>query len=219
MAFVLVALLCLALRIYVNHHFPYSHKTHIFPTHLRLDGLFFGVLLSYGFHRDPAVFIATAQRLRYVLAITGVLLLVPAFCLPLETSPFIPTFGLSLFYLGSGALVIAALGATNPRTFFGKALAYVGSHSYSIYLWHMPVAALVASIVRRLPGNYNNWYVFAVVCLVEYPSVFGIGMAILIEFPVLRIRDRLFPSRGLPLGSGETGLNNARPINRSLSLR
>jgi peptidoglycan/LPS O-acetylase OafA/YrhL len=210
-AFVIIALLCLALRIHVGHSAPYKHKTHLFPTHLRLDGLCFGVLLSYSFHRHPVAFLGTARRFKYVFASIGVLMLLPAFYYPLETTSFISTFGLTLFYLGSGSLLIAALGTESPRTSFGSALAYAGSHSYSVYLWHMSVALWGTLIVSHLlSGNYN-WHVYTLVYLIGAIG-FGIGMAVITEFPVLRIRDRVFPSRGAPLSSKKTGPNNAMQL-------
>lgn len=202
-AFILIAFACLALRIHMGFHAPYDHKTHLFATHLRLDGLFFGVLLSYYFHRFPDAFLVTAQRFRHRLAVIGAVLFLPAFLLPLESTPFIYTFGVTLFYLGSGCLVIAAIGFRNPSSPLGVAFAYLGSHSYSVYLWHMPVALWGGGLLKRLLGEQYNWYTYATVYLVG-SVCFGICMSLLIEFPVLRIRDRLFPSRARPLNYGKS---------------
>src|SRR5262245_52834501 len=45
--YVVTAAVCLLLRIRLSTSLSYSHMTHLFATHLRLDSLFFGVLLSY----------------------------------------------------------------------------------------------------------------------------------------------------------------------------
>jgi peptidoglycan/LPS O-acetylase OafA/YrhL len=208
-AFIAIALLSLILRIVGAFHSAYDHKTHLFPSHLRLDGLFFGVLLSYWFHRNPIRFRSVAQRFRYPLASIGALLLLPAFCFRLESTPFIYTYGLTLFYLGSGCLLVSALGWQTPNAGLGSAVAYIGSHSYSVYLWHVPVAVWGTAVVRLLFPQHN-WYIYAATYLLG-SIAFGVSMAILTEFPILRIRDRLFPSRGTPLSSDATGSNkNAR---------
>ncbi len=200
MAFVCVAVLCLVLRVHLAGHDLYRHKTHLLPTHLRLDSLFFGVLLSYFFHRYPIRFMSVASRFRYLLFAVGILLLLPAFCFPLETTPFISTYGFSLFYLGSGCLLAAALGGGTPGSRIASAMAYIGSHSYSIYLWHMPVAIGGAGFIAGALGQRDNWFVYAGIYLAG-AVLFGIAMALLVEFPVLRIRDRFYPSRGRPLST------------------
>lgn len=201
MAFGLVACTCLALRLITSVYSPYHYKTHIFPTHLRLDGLFFGVLLAHGFHRYPVQFLSIARRFRFLLAGVGGATLIPAFCLPLESTPFVYTFGLSLFYIGSGCLLVAALGSRPPATWLGHGLAYIGSHSYSIYLWHLLVSGLGIAIGGYLSYGHYPWFVYAGVYVAGSVAL-GIGMSVLVEFPVLRVRERLFPSRGAPLNYG-----------------
>jgi peptidoglycan/LPS O-acetylase OafA/YrhL len=206
LVFLILACCCLAWRIRTCSYLPFNPKTHLALTHLRLDGLFFGVLISYAFHRDSVQFLAIARRFRYVSACLGLVLLTPAFCTPVEDSTFLPTFGLSLFYLGSGCLLIAALGARNSRTIYGRALAYTGSHSYSVYLWHVPLTTFATAVAEQSTGQPFNWYAYATFYFVGSVS-FGIGMAIVTEFPVLKMRDYLFPSRGRTLSSKGTDLS------------
>jgi len=161
-----------------------------------MDSLFFGVFLAYLLHRHPARFLSISRRFRWWLLVGGTLLLVPAFCFPLEHTPFIYTYGLSLLYLGSGCLLVSALGFQSPKSRFANAIAYVGSHSYSVYLWHIPIALWVPVLAQEFLSNYYNWFVYAAICTIG-SIAFGIGMAIVIEFPVLRIRDRFFPSRAM----------------------
>jgi hypothetical protein len=70
----------------------------------------------------------------------------------------------------------------------------------------MPVARWGTPFVERLLSEHYNWFVYAAVFLLG-SIAFGIAMAIVTEFPVLRMRDRLFPSRGRPLNTGKTPLN------------
>ena len=197
-AFVILAILCLSLRLFTAHVVPYDDKTHLFPSHLRMDSLFAGVFISYLYHFNRDRLLNWGRQYRLPLAVLGLLLLCPAFVFPLKSTPFIFTVGFTLFYIGSGFLLIVALVSHVPRYRASKALAYAGSHSYSIYLWHMPVALWVVPNLNRFSSLGQNWFVY-IGTYVFVAISFGIFMAALIEFPVLRLRDRLFPSRGRPL--------------------
>ena len=74
-----------------------------------------------------------------------------------------------------------------------KLLAFIGADSYSIYLWHEPFREWVfPGLGRFLGGNSDLVY------LSVYASgsiVFGIVMGKALEYPVLRFRDKMFPSR------------------------
>ena len=189
LTFAILALASLALRLVTSSLRPYSHATHLFPTHLRMDSLFCGVVISYFYHYRSSNFLALARRYRTPAAILGVASLAPAFVYSLETTPWITTFGLTLFYLGGGLLLIAALGLDgNQRAL--RPLAYIGSHSYSIYLWHVPVLLLLL----RVLGTRGGWPLHFALYLVAVVGV-GVAMALLVEFPVLKARDRWFPSR------------------------
>ncbi len=188
-AFVILAILCLSLRFFTPV---------ITPSHLRMDSLFAGVFISYLYHFFRDDLLNWGRRHRLKLFLFGTLLFCPPFIFPLEITPFIVTVGLTLLYVGGGFLLIAALVTPVPRRGPAKALAYVGSHSYSIYLWHMPVTMSLVPKVNRILGTTENWFVYAGVYLIG-SVLFGIFMAAVIEFPVLRVRDHLFPSRGRPL--------------------
>lgn len=198
-----VLLMCLGLRI-ATHYFGgrYTHMTHLFPTHLRMDSLMFGVLLSYWHHYRPellrTVFDRVAPRLVFTV---GVLLLVPPFVLPLGSHPFVHTFGLTTNYLGSGAILMAGMAWEEREPRQTGLLAYVGYHSYSIYLWHMPVYWWGLTFLERYVGLSRGDPVTLAIYIMGSCAV-GIAMAKIVEMPVLHIRDRFFPSRS---GALETG--------------
>jgi peptidoglycan/LPS O-acetylase OafA/YrhL len=196
-AFAILAILCLALRVFTPE---------IAPSHLRMDSLFAGVFISYLYHFSRDSFLNWSGRHRLKLLLVGTLLFFPAFIFPLGSTPLIITAGFTLLYVGSGFLLIAALVTPVPRRGPVKALAYAGSHSYSIYLWHMPVAMWAVPKVNRILGTTENWFVYAGVYLIG-SVFFGILLAALVEFPVLRVRDHLFPSRGRPLTASGTKPN------------
>ena len=105
---------------------------------------------------------------------------------------------LTLLYIGSGLILIASLTFKLPENKILKSAAYVGSHSYSIYLWHVPVAICGLHLLARCLGPHATGLINCTFYF--FGSIFlGIFMAVLVEFPLLRIRDRWFPSRARPL--------------------
>jgi peptidoglycan/LPS O-acetylase OafA/YrhL len=196
-----VAAACLAGRLVTAAALPFTPKTHLFPTHLRLDSLLFGVVLSYYWHFEPRrlAFVARAR----LAVLPGCLLLVaPSFFLELG-HPFMHTLGFTCLYVGFGGALLAALSGPLPAGVARRplrALAAVGAHSYSIYLWHYPVLSTGLPLARRLLGPLP--YAAEVALGVAGSLAVGVGMSRLIEAPVVRLRDRLFASRSAPAGGG-----------------
>jgi peptidoglycan/LPS O-acetylase OafA/YrhL len=196
-----VAIGALVLRL-LNWHYrsSYSNLTHSFPSHLRLDSLFFGVAISYAYHFHTDWFVGALTPWRRWLVVGGALLLTPAFVLRLETTPFIYTAGFTLFYIGSGMLLVGVLLSDLPRNRLVAGLGALGAYSYSIYLWHMPVNEWGISAFERVWGEPVRYGVRAAV-YVFGSLVLGVVMAKAIEVPALRLRDKWFPPRTVgPLG-------------------
>ena len=160
---------------------PYEVKKSLFATHVRLDSLLFGVLLSYGYHFHRQMFDQIASH-RALLCVTGLVLLAPAFIWPLEETRGIYTIGFTGFYLGSGAVLMASL-AGLPDCRLVDYLAAMGAFSYSIYLWH---AAVVSWMFPDVSWLHCALYFAASVAI-------GVGMSKLIEMPTLRLRERVIP--------------------------
>jgi len=180
----------------LNWHYrtPYSHLTHLYPSHLRLDSLFFGVAISYVYHFHTDRFKATFTPSQRWLIPGGTILLAPAFAFQLETTPFIFTVGLTLFYFGSGMLLVGVLLRDLPHNCFTAWLASLGAHSYSIYLWHMAMRNWGISGIERILGSPLSFNGRTTVYLVG-SLVIGVVMAKLVEVPSLRLRDNWFPAK------------------------
>lgn len=195
LVFVALAATCLGLRLAGWEILPqFIDKLHLYPSHLRMDSLFAGVLVSYLHHTHGDAFVIGTRRWRWPLRLAGTALLLPAVLLPLKTTWFISTLGLTFFYTGAALILMSLLTAQAPGGRIGAAVAYVGTHSYSIYLWHMPVLYwLVPAVVGSVKAE-RSWYLYFLTCVLGSIGG-GILLANLIEFPMLRWRDRHFPSR------------------------
>jgi peptidoglycan/LPS O-acetylase OafA/YrhL len=172
----------------------FTPATHVFATHLRLDSLFFGVLLSYAYHFHTQRFVHVLTPWRVSLMLGGILCLAPAFLIRLETSPLMYTVGYTVVYIGSGMLMVGALLCDVPRRRVLGGLATLGASSYSIYLWHMPVFMLGMPMLEQMAGAPFTFGV-RVTLYLGAAIVLGVVMARLVEVPALRLRDHLLPSR------------------------
>jgi len=160
---------------------------HIAPSHLRMDSLLAGVLLSYVrcFHPDR---LATfARRFAGWIPPVSIALLAPLSFLYQE-DPFIYTVGFSMVSAGFTLLLLSTLYPVKPRKpgIAGRAMAGLGRVSYAFYLWHAPVIFLTGRLALPHPAAIALSFTFtlAAAWLTTW----------LIENPMLRLRDRWFPS-------------------------
>jgi peptidoglycan/LPS O-acetylase OafA/YrhL len=224
MAFLVVAITCLALRIatvmvvstadlqrWAGYHWAYA------TTHCRLDALFFGVLLGYLQHFRPGILDGLFNRRIWVLSLVVLSAGLLSSCLLLPaTGRIMITAGITALYLSFGIVLTLCLhvhGALpkaigTPCAWIGRGCAYVGMHSYSIYLWHLPVRAWGFAFIRKflhiqlgVPSGFVFYVVFSI--------AFGIFMSRILEYPVLRFRDRIFPA--IPQALVPLGERNIRP--------
>ncbi|MCP5474268.1 MAG: acyltransferase [Lysobacterales bacterium] len=172
----------------------YGHYTHLVASHLRFDSLLFGVAISYAYHFHSDRFLRLFAPRRKALILVGAILLAPAFVLHLETTPFIYTFGLTVFYVGSGMMLVGTL--LSPISIHRSVTlsAALGAYSYSIYLWHLPVLFWGIPLLEIALGVRLD---FATTLAIYFGGsiCFGVAMAKCVEVPALRLRDRWFPSR------------------------
>ncbi len=112
-------------------------------------------------------------------------------------------------YLGSGGVLFLSLyvhgilpkGIAWFAQKVGDTLAFVGVYSYSIYLWHGAVGAGLPGLLHRLIHVPNGSVSIFAVYFVGSFAV-GIAMSRMVEYPILRFRDRLFsPSPAYPVAS------------------
>lgn len=176
----LLLVACLLLRYsYALHH---STVYGVTETHLRVDSLFAGVTLSWVKHFSRGI----STKRAYLFGIAAAALLAPVLIgLPPMAAA---TFGYLLMPLSFCCILIWGLNSS----WLGKLkpVSRIGFYSYSIYLWHWPIALIFAGIFKP-PTFLSFWSYCATAVLV------GIAAAKFIEVPMLRVRDRVFPSVNL----------------------
>jgi peptidoglycan/LPS O-acetylase OafA/YrhL len=193
--FLVVASCCLALRIWNGFAYrPYDHHLHYEPSHLRFDSLLFGVLLSYlhNFHSHLLSKLMSPPW-RLPVSFLGILALAPMLILD-SARPFVYTFGFTLLYIGFGILLLLAIYKEKPGAKPGmvvRAIGAMGMYSYTVYLWHVPLAMVFTALAVRF--NMVNQYALHAVYLAASIAT-GITASKLVEIPVLKMRERFFPS-------------------------
>jgi peptidoglycan/LPS O-acetylase OafA/YrhL len=124
-------------------------------THFRIDALFFGVFIAYVYHFHSRTLDAVARH-RKLLWLVAAVSLTPLFFTDPGYSRFAYTGGFTLLTIGYGAILILLI-HTHPglglmgRVLIspvGRVVAFIGTYSYAIYLWHIDLPA-VRWISRR----------------------------------------------------------------------
>jgi peptidoglycan/LPS O-acetylase OafA/YrhL len=187
-AFILVAL---TLRFIHVHDVHLKNHEVFFYTHLRMDGLFTGALLGYLWHFRKKFLAPVYIRKKFFTFMVFALALPALILRPNNT--FMLTFGFNLFHIACALAIILMLESEGEKTKQEKGLlsklktfiAFIGVYSYTIYLWHLPVKNI---LLRYIPNLFVESVIYILTSLLV-----GIGMSLLIEKPMLRIREKYFP--------------------------
>ena len=169
-----------------------------FYTQYRIDSLLFGVILAAIYWMKPGIYRNFAQRKRLLIAMVIGLIAWLALCtkhVALDES-----IGYTIQTLGFVALLVLTLEYSAPihRAIVFRVIAWIGVYSYGIYLWHSlalgPADILIAKATALgLPAIM----VWVLVMSAQFCIAITLGYVTTraIEFPMLRIRDTLFPSK------------------------
>lgn len=173
-------------------------------THFRIDALFLGVAVRGWLASWPAAF-ARLRDFRHLMVAVGVVLIV----LPEYVSvPFLMSWGYALTMFGAAGILIgtyhmraADLGSMRaPGMKLVGMVCWVGTFSYSIYLWHVTVFRILERFVetRGLSdlASRSMWvWVLCAFTIFAVSVVVSAMISRIVEIPVLKFRDRFFPSR------------------------
>jgi peptidoglycan/LPS O-acetylase OafA/YrhL len=165
-------------------------------THDRLDSLLFGVVLATLFHFFPEKFDRIASH-KWILA--GIAAIAVILYAAFDSTNVRYSIGLTVLYVGYGAFLMLVYRHSGR---FKKWLPYkwvaaIGLYSYGIYLWHNSVRDPLTHLSQRLPDAIR----WPSLTIAEYAAAIFLGVVttLLIEWPFLRIRDRMFPDKTSPV--------------------
>ena len=156
----------------------------------RIDALLFGVGLRGVAMWFPLLF-AAVGRYRSVLLVLGLACWSPVWLGADLRESWFRVLGFGLTFIGSGAFLLAAL-HTDMRNVVARCVAWIGFYSYGIYVWHVTVMGVTD---RLIAAPLSDSWLVRIVIVVTSVCVCGALLSRLIEIPVLRLRDRWFPSR------------------------
>jgi len=191
--FVFFAIVCFTLRALMAIY----KGTSIGLTFFRVDALFFGVLISYYWHFHSLGKDLFFKRDNAYLILLGLILFLPPFFFHSLVNPWFFVFGMTTNYIAGGCLLLGFLNtkfANSPITNF---VAYIGTYSYSLYLWHLPFQHwIVRPMLNQL--GFENWFIYAGSYL-GGSIVIGVLFAKIIEYPILGLRDKYFARKSFAI--------------------
>jgi len=171
-----------------------STYVHYSPTHLRVDSLLIGVLVSYYYSFHAEKLAAIVKKYDSWISPVSLACLFPVFFQASWTwgTAFLDTIGFSLIAIGFALLLLMVVHSESSSTAAGpvvRSIAWMGRSSYAFYLAHVPVLFWADQLFNAsFPAAVKIGIAFAATIVVASLSTS------LIELPCLKLRDRLFPS-------------------------
>ena len=174
------------------HHTTYEFFQDYTKTHFRVDALFFGVVLFYIYdYRKEQLARFLKSKLNYLLLVISVLFIASDFILYRDTHRWMAVINLGLHPWFFGCIMINFLEYKSELiNKLIRPFAWVGMYSYSIYLFHGRIEAATYHFFSGYWHDYMYYIAFFTLSIAV-----GVLMSKAIEYPVLRLRDKYFPSR------------------------
>jgi peptidoglycan/LPS O-acetylase OafA/YrhL len=190
---------------FLIQRFVFASSTYL-DRRIPMDALFFGVNLSYLQRHKPKILVTLAKHRIPMLICAGILFL-PSF---FGAGTLRLTLGLTGVYIAYAIILVCFIYLEPgkwmqwPLTRF---IAFIGTYSYSIYLWHRDTSwtayELTLSAGNALGLPHEITWLLHTAAYVTASVLGGIALGWLIETPVQRIRERLFPARAIALTSND----------------
>lgn len=197
-----VLILCLILRYFISFYFTEIEFKHKFTmTHLRLDSLLFGVLISYYIHFKYEILLQFYTKFKKILFLIALLFVSWTPFVVVKDSYFIVTIGFTLLYIAFGILLVSFLLEKNIVENLNKYLSKkvvelmskIGFASYSIYLFHSLVIFFFGMLYKYKLVPYNR-LIFSILSI-SLSLISGVYITKYIEEYFLNLREKYFPRR------------------------
>ena len=157
---------------------------------LGFDGLFFGVVLAYiNTFIKHLIDYFVANKRKWLFFIAALALLSTNFIFPREEFRIIQVINIAFNPICFGIIMIVIINYHND--IFLKLIrpfSVVGMYSYSIYIFHLHFIQIFNKFLTT--GTSAYYVTYFIVSL-----TFGILISKFMEYPILKYRERFFPSR------------------------
>ncbi|HEY9177426.1 MAG TPA: acyltransferase family protein, partial [Flavipsychrobacter sp.] len=181
---------------------PAEPEYNVTMTHIRIDSLLAGVLISYFFYFRFEYLNRFVSKYRYLLIIIAIVFLSWTPFIEPETNFFGKTTGYTLAYIAFGIILMLFLLSDNINHQLNRVLSKpvvslvgkIGFSSYSIYVIHTLVINYVNDYARKL--NMNDQFALKFFIGSTISVIAGLIITYTIEKYFLAVRDRHFPRRG-----------------------
>ncbi len=193
--------LCLILRILHNLIFPGQFVRSFTMTHLRIDSLLAGVLISYLYYFRFNYLKSVIKKNRIILFVAALAGIIWTPFINMPHSFFALTFGFSFLYISFSILLLYFLisNGINRKLnlIFSKPLvnlvSRIGYCSYSIYIIHGFVNLNYFVIQEKY--NFHFHYSLNLIFTSVISVTIGMLMTYTIEMYFLKVRDKYYPNR------------------------
>ena len=177
-------------------------------THNRIDSLLAGVCLAVLFHFFPERFEKLSSR---PLPLAAISIAVVAFMVFVTNQPVRDSIGFTIIYVGAAAfllLVFTHSGKIKEWAIY-KGISAVGVYSYGIYLWHNSIRHPAETIAHKMP-HALQW---PAIMILQYGLAILVGVILtqVVEWPFLRLRNKLIPQKVLDISGPESGVDADSP--------
>lgn len=195
-----VLLTCLVLRVF-GVKAGMSDVEIQWQTHFRVDALAAGVLLAILCVHYERSFARLLQLRLLWLTVT----VLGIACLAILPRPGIlsDTVGYTVAYVSAASFMLLLYRSqfiAGARWAF-RPIGHLGVYSYGLYIWHAAAGGLIVAVLGAVPLLSGFSDSPLAVAGFKYAAAISVGivMTLAVEWPFLRLRDRLVPSAGVVL--------------------
>jgi peptidoglycan/LPS O-acetylase OafA/YrhL len=203
-----IIIACVLGRFATNIFAPDSYPLNLTMTHLRIDSLLAGVLISYYYLFQREQFTRKFESFKYILYPLAAVCLFWTPFIDVQSSFWVKTIGFSMLYTAFGIILIHFITAPNINEQLNRVfsrmivhiVAKIGYCSYSIYIIHSLVNKVYEEH-KLFSLNILNLVITSIIS-----TLIGMLLTHYIEKVFLNLRDKYFASKSGDVNSREPRL-------------
>jgi peptidoglycan/LPS O-acetylase OafA/YrhL len=188
-----------------------------FTFYFRMDALSLGALIAIAFRNHQAItkkLIRWNKMCNYLCLILTIIVVIffawSSGSLALRKVAVVGMFIADLWFASLIYYAVRYAGENTPflRMLRGRTLGRIGKISYSLYLVHYPLRVVAINLCAHLHLSRRSEAIAVVLVGLVLSFCAAYGMWYVVEAPSLRLKDRMFPSKGPDFRAGKD--RNAR---------